>query len=141
MSVYTTGLNQTYIDPFYISNERVEFRLDADRVYLSGMRINNLTATTAPGDGAKEVNHIAGFAGMIQHIYLYDNATVIDAMRHYPRYISHKNLLADNDGCLSNLDSLKGTRLGIKRLIMIMAMSLMTIVRQSIWILCVFVCF
>ena len=113
MSVYTSGIAQQYIDPFYISNERVEFRLDEDRVYLSGMRINNLTATTASGDGAKEVNNLAGFAGMIEHIYLYDNATVIDAMRHYPRYIAHKNLLVENDVCLSNLDSLKGTKLGM----------------------------
>ena len=96
MSVYTSGIAQQYIDPFYISNERVEFRLDEDRVYLSGMRINNLTATTASGDGAKEVNNLAGFAGMIEHIYLYDNATIIDAMRHYPRYIAHKNLLVEN---------------------------------------------
>ncbi len=100
------------VDPVFdrtSGGNRVEFRLPADQVYLSGMRLINIGATATE---ATSYNPILGALCAIKQISLYDGGQVIDQLRLAPLLNSIKNLNVKNDQQLSMERYLKSVGLG-----------------------------
>ena len=77
MSFYTSGVKSTILEPtFDITNNRTEWRLPADGVYLSNMRICNLALTGSE----TAYNRLVGAYGVIKSISLLDGNEMLDQL-------------------------------------------------------------
>jgi hypothetical protein len=79
MAFYTNSISTEIYNAVYDSSKyRSEFRLPADKLFLSNLRILNL-GITALDESTKRYNLINGATGaIIKNIYLYDGSQVID---------------------------------------------------------------
>lgn len=85
MSFYTNNIRTDLIDPIVDNtNNRTEFRLTADTLYLSNLRIANL-GLTQPAKTAYEyfVNELVGDFGIIRRIELLDGSQKIDSVNEF----------------------------------------------------------
>lgn len=78
MAFYTNNVvTEIYNSVFDQSKYRSEFRLTADKLYLSNMRILNLGLTSTEGTD-KRYNLVNGVGAIIKNIYLYDGSVILD---------------------------------------------------------------
>jgi hypothetical protein len=82
----------------HVANSRAEFRLPADQLYFSDLRLINVGAVA---NNATEYNSILGAECMIQSLRLYDGATEIDAVNDFPQWRAVQKLKVANDGAIS----------------------------------------
>ena len=104
MSIYNEGVKTNIIDPVYFSNQRAEFRLESDSVYLSNWRLLNIGVTGAVG--SKTYSGITGAIACIKNIALYDNNVLLDQILDVPKWCGFKsfnNSNADSQDLESNL--------------------------------------
>lgn len=78
MAFYTNNVyTEIFNSVFDQSKYRSEFRLTADKLYLSNMRILNLGLTSTEGTD-KRYNLVNGVGAIIKNIYLYDGSVILD---------------------------------------------------------------
>lgn len=88
------------IDPVYDrKNQRLEFRLHPDTLYLSNMRLLNIGITS--DNGADNYNKALGAYGAIRSISLLDGSQLLDQLQSVPVVQTFKNLNRRNDTQLS----------------------------------------
>ena len=92
MSLYSGALKTHILDDVSFSQNRVEFRFDANTMFYSNLRLVNLGLKGV----ATTYNPLAGCYGTIKHIRLLDGRKEISAMRFANRYMAFDNLLASN---------------------------------------------
>lgn len=80
---------QHIIDPvFNKSNFRAEYRLEADTIYFSSLRLINLGIEAT--SGGREYNKLVGAYGVIKNIYLQDDNEVLDSLNEANRWLGFK---------------------------------------------------
>lgn len=78
MSFYTSNIRTDLVDPIVdVTNNRTEFRLVRDNLYLSNLRLVNLGLVTSDPSGS-DYNHLVGAMGAINRIEILDGATQLD---------------------------------------------------------------
>jgi len=104
MSIYDDGVKTHIIDPVYFSNQRAEYRLESDKVYMTNWRLLNIGCTGAAG--SKAYNGMSGAIACIKNIALYDNNQLLDQILDVPKWCGFKaynNKNADSQDLESNL--------------------------------------
>lgn len=104
MSIYNDGVKTHIIDPVYFSNQRAEFRLESDKIYLTNWRMVNIGVTGVAG--SKTYSGITGAVACIKNIALYDNNVLLDQILDVPKWCGFKsfnNSNADSQDLESNL--------------------------------------
>tara|TARA_R110000744_G_scaffold40074_1_gene90930 strand:- start:2773 stop:4119 length:1347 start_codon:yes stop_codon:yes gene_type:complete len=90
MAFYNSGVKTNIYDPVMtLSNNRVEWNLPADSMYLSSLRIHNIGAFATGGVAAW--NKKGGIFSYIRNITLYDGGVILDQLRFVGEYMSFKN--------------------------------------------------
>ena len=106
MSVFSSSVKSTIIDPVFNSNSRVEFRLNGrGEAYLPTLRIGNLGLTK--NAGSNNTYHFGpGAASCIDRIQLLDGNEPLDTLRNVGNWLTFKNSLhtnSQNDNVFNNL--------------------------------------
>lgn len=89
MSVFNMEIKSEYLDTTQHSNNRSEFRLPADRLYLSDMKVLNVGCRST--DVANQYNFLVGSYGVISKISLLDGSVVIDEVPKFNIVAGFKN--------------------------------------------------
>ena len=98
------------IDPVFQTNNRVEFRLPADSLFLSNMRLLGVGASTSKV--AAYYNPLVGGAAVIRSIALYDGNQLLDQLANAQMILALKAAQTDNDKNISQSRRLAYNRLG-----------------------------
>jgi len=86
MAFYTNSVyTKIYNSVFDQSKYRSEFRLEADTLFLSNMRILNLGLTSTEATD-KRYNLVNGVGAIIKNIYLYDGSVILDKVINFGDY-------------------------------------------------------
>lgn len=95
MSVFSSSVKSTIIDPVFTSSSRCEFRLaNRGEAYMPTMRIGNLGLTNT---GLNNEYHFGvGAASVIDRIQLLDGNEELDALRNVGNWLTFKNSLRTN---------------------------------------------
>lgn len=93
MSYYGNDKKTHIIDPIFQSNNRIEYRLPANTVITSQLRVCDLKCSTG-----KSFNTLLGAKGLIKNIFLYDGATTLDQQRNGKHYNGFINLVNSGGG-------------------------------------------
>jgi hypothetical protein len=80
MALYSSGIKTNILDPEIDNTQRTEFRLNADTVYLTNMRLLDVGLYKVGGSATK-YNVLCGALGVIKSITLLDNGVQLDAIR------------------------------------------------------------
>jgi len=113
MSYYTDDIETHEIQAYTNStNFRTEFRLDADKMYMSNMRLMNIgfkenTAVTRP------VNRLVGAYGIIRSLSLFDDNELIDSLDNFNLWSAFSCYNKKNDDNLSTNYFLKKNNMGL----------------------------
>lgn len=101
MSIYNASIKTLEIDPvFYLANNRAEFRLPTDSLYLTSLRLLNIGVTTTADTSVARYNFLTGSCSTIKNIYLYDGAVVLDQVLDFQNIESFKLYNKENeDNC------------------------------------------
>lgn len=79
MSIYNQNVKTLEIDPiFNLSKTRSEFRLPADSLFFTNLRLLNIGVVVNQADNTVRYNYLTGSGSSIKNIYLYDGTTVLD---------------------------------------------------------------
>jgi len=109
MSVYNSNIQTRLIDPvFDRKNFRAEYRLNADTVYLSNMRLLDQGVHSTADTPA---NKLLGIWG-IKSIALFDGSELLDQLLESSIYKAFKNFNTTNDSALSVEKQLSRTNWG-----------------------------
>tara|TARA_R110002153_G_scaffold187869_1_gene340871 strand:- start:694 stop:1995 length:1302 start_codon:yes stop_codon:yes gene_type:complete len=96
MAFYTSGLKQILTDPVIdIENNRIEWRLTPNTLFLSDMRILNFGAHKT-GLTDMDLNSRAGGWSLVKNIYLQDNGTTLDQLLNANVYMAWKGYNTTN---------------------------------------------
>ena len=112
MSYYTNDIETHEIQAYTNStNFRTEFRLDADKLYMSNMRLMNIgfkenTAVT------RNVNRLVGAYGIIKSLSLFDDNELIDSLDNFNLWAGFSCYNKKNDDNLSTNYFLKKNNMG-----------------------------
>ncbi len=112
MSYYTNDIETHEIQAYTNStNFRTEFRLDADKLYMSNMRLMNIgfkenTAVT------RNVNRLVGVYGIIKSLSLFDDNELIDSLDNFNLWAGFSCYNKKNDDNLSTNYFLKKNNMG-----------------------------
>ena len=113
MSYYTSSIETHEYQAYTNStNFRTEFRLDADKLYMSNMRLLNIgfkenTAVTHP------VNRLVGAYGVISSLAIYDDNELIDSLDNFNLWSAFSCYNKKNDDNLSTNYFLKKNNMGL----------------------------
>ena len=113
MSYYTNDIETHEIQAYTNStNFRTEFRLDADKLYMSNMRLMNIgfkenTAVT------RNVNRLVGVYGIIKSLSLFDDNELIDSLDNFNLWAGFSCYNKKNDDNLSTNYFLKKNNMGL----------------------------
>jgi hypothetical protein len=99
------------IDPVFQTDNRVEFRLPADSLFLSNMRLLGVGASTSNG-GTAYYNPLVGGAAVIRSIGLFDGNQLLDQLANAQMVLALKAAQTDNDENISQARRLAYNRLG-----------------------------
>lgn len=95
---HTSGIQTVLLDTVYDkTNFRSEFRFDADKVYLSNMRVLNLGVIKTSDDTDASYNQLIGAYGVIRQISLMDGGETLSNMVDFNRYMGFKSFTKKND--------------------------------------------
>jgi len=101
MSYYTDDIETHEVQAYTNStNFRTEFRLDADKLYMSNMRLLNIgfkenTAVT------RSVNRLVGAYGVIKNLSIFDDNELIDSLDNFNLWSAFSCYNKKNDDNLS----------------------------------------
>ena len=109
MSAFTNTTTRI-IDPVFQTTNRVEFRLPADSLFLSNMRLLGVGATNDLGPAY--YNPLVGGAAVIRSIGLFDGNQLLDQLANAQMVLALKAAQTDNDENLSQNRWLAYNRLG-----------------------------
>jgi hypothetical protein len=94
---HTSGLKTSLIDSVYDrANFRTEFRFDADKIYLSNMRLLDVGVLSNDATN-RPYNRLVGAYGIIKQITLTDGNEVLSSMQDFNRYSAFKSYVKKND--------------------------------------------
>lgn len=110
MSSYGNITTRIIDSVFDRANLRVEFRLPADNLYLSNMRLVGLGIFSS--NGATSYNELLGALGGVKNIQVFDGSTLIEQMNRAEILNAFKAQQRPNDENLSNNRHLKHNALG-----------------------------
>jgi len=110
MSSYGNITTRIIDSVFDRANLRAEFRLPADSVYLSNMRLIGLGIFSSTA--ASSYNELLGAYGGIKNISVFDGATLLEQMNQAEIVNAFKSVQSDNDSNLSVNRHLKYNQLG-----------------------------
>ena len=107
MSVFSTSLRTTIIDPAFHSQDRCEFRIDnRGQSFMPTLRLGNLGLQKAVDNNNKYAVGPGGL-GIISRIRLMDGNEELDSLRNVGQWMTFKNALksnAQNTSVFNNLD-------------------------------------
>jgi len=93
MSVFSSSLKTTIIDPQFHSKDRCEFRLEnRGQAYMPTLRLGNL-GLSKTGPSPNEYQWGAGVAAVISRIRLMDGNEELDSLRNVAQWMTFKNAL------------------------------------------------
>ncbi len=113
MSYYTDDIETHEVQAYTNStNFRTEFRLDADKLYMSNMRLLNIgfkenTAVT------RSVNRLVGAYGVIKNLSIFDDNELIDSLDNFNLWSAFSCYNKKNDDNLSTNYFLKKNNMGL----------------------------
>ena len=113
MSYYTDDIETHEVQAYTNStNFRTEFRLDADKLYMSNMRLLNIgfkenTAVT------HSVNRLVGAYGVIKNLSIFDDNELIDSLDNFNLWSAFSCYNKKNDDNLSTNYFLKKNNMGL----------------------------
>jgi len=108
MSVFSTSLKTTIIDPQFHSANRCEFRLEnRGQAYMPTLRLGNL-GLLKTGASPNEYQWGAGVASVISRIRLMDGNEELDSLRNVAQWMTFKNALKSNSQNTSVFNNLGG---------------------------------
>ncbi len=113
MSYYTSSIETHEIQAYTNStNFRTEFRLDADKLYMSNMRLLNIgfKENTAV---ERDVNRLVGAYGIISSLAIYDDNELIDSLDNFNLWSAFSCYNKKNDDNLSTNYFLKKNNMGL----------------------------
>ena len=103
MAFYTSGLKQILTDPVIdIENNRIEWRLTPNTLFLSDLRVLNFGAHKT-GVSDAYLNSRAGAWSLVKNIYLQDNGTTLDQLLDANVYMAWKGYNTNNNSA-QNMD-------------------------------------
>ena len=106
MAFYTSGLKQILTDPVIdIENNRIEFRLTPNTLFLSDLTLLNFGAHKT-GVSDMNLNGRAGGWGLIKNISLEDQGTTLDQLLDANVYMAWKGYNTTNSNGM-NMDKFK----------------------------------
>ena len=113
MAFYTSDLKTREIQAHTNStNFRTEFRLDADKLYMTNMRLLNVgwkqNAAVAPA-----INRLVGCYGAIKNLSLYDDNELIDGLDNFNLWAAFNCYNKKNDSNYSVNNFLKKNNMGL----------------------------
>ena len=95
MSVFSSSIKSTIIDPVFHSDTRCEFRLaNRGESYLPTMRIGNLGLSASGDDNTYHFG--PGAIAVISRIQLLDGNEPLDTLRNVGNWLTFKNSLHSN---------------------------------------------
>ena len=98
MSFYTSGIQTQLIDSvFHRDSFRTEFRLDADKTYLTNMRLCGVGATVSTAGLVSNYNALTGAWGVIRQISLLDGNETLCNVQNFNLYTGFKNFKRTNE--------------------------------------------
>ena len=98
MSFYTSGVKSNILEPVVdITNNRTEWRIPSDTVYLSNMRICNLALTGTE----TAYNRLVGAYGVIKSISLMDGNETLDQLLVANVWVGFKQFNKTNSSSLN----------------------------------------
>jgi len=113
MSYYTSSIETHEVQAFTNStNFRTEFRLDADKMYMSNMRLLNIGFQENTGVD-RAVNRLVGAYGIISSLSLYDDNELIDSLDNFNLWAGFTCYNKKNDDNLSTNYFLKKNNMGL----------------------------
>lgn len=99
MSIYSTSVESSIIDPVFSSSRRCEFRLpDRDGAYMSNLRIGNVGVTTT---AIAPYALGCGVASVIKRIQLMDGNEELDSLREANAWLTFKSFFRPNSEAAS----------------------------------------
>jgi len=108
MSVFSSSLKTTIIDPQFHSKDRCEFRLEnRGQAYMPTLRLGNL-GLSKTGASPNEYQYGAGVAAVISRIRLMDGNEELDSLRNVAQWITFKNALKSNSQNTSVFNNMGG---------------------------------
>ena len=112
MSVFSSSLRTTIIDPQFHSENRCEFRLEnRGQAYMPTLRLGNL-GLQKTGATPNEYQWGAGVASVISRIRLMDGNEELDSLRNVAQWMTFKNALKSNSQNTSVFNNLGGDSQG-----------------------------
>ena len=98
MSFYTSGIQTQLIDSvFHRDSFRTEFRFDADKTYLTNMRLCGVGATVSTAGLVSNYNALTGAWGVIRQISLLDGNETLCNVQNFNLYTGFKNFKRTNE--------------------------------------------
>ena len=111
MSVFSSSVKSSIIDPVFTSNTRCEFRLaNRGESYMPTLRVGNLGLTTSGNDNA--YHYGMGALSVISRIQLMDGNEPLDSLRNVGNWLTFKNSLKTNSQNDNVFKRLAGGHLG-----------------------------
>jgi len=105
MALYSSGIKTTIIDPETDNTQRTEFRLNADTVYLTNLRLLDVGIYKV-GGSSTQYNVLCGALGVIKSITLLDNGVQLDAIRNFSDWAGWKAVNQKNTKGLNAYNTL-----------------------------------
>lgn len=100
MSSLANSIKTHELDPVFINDNRVEFRLPNDRAYLSNLRIAGLSITGVNNNSQVQSNlsypASIGAWSSCRNIYLYNDNVVLSQLLEAPQYLAMNNISRSN---------------------------------------------
>ena len=113
MSYYTSSIETHEIQAYTNStNFRSEFRLDADKLYMSNMRLMNI-GFKENNAVTRDVNRLVGAYGIIKSLSLFDDNELIDSLDNFNLWAGFSCYNKKNDDNLSTNYFLKKNNMGL----------------------------
>jgi len=111
MALYSSGIKTTILDPEIDNTQRTEFRLNADTVYLTNLRLLDIGIYKVGGSSTR-YNVLCGALGVIKSITLLDNGVQLDAIRNVSDWAGWKAVNQKNTKGLNVYNTLSKNGVG-----------------------------
>jgi hypothetical protein len=111
MSLYSSGLKTTILDPETDNSQRTEFRLNADTVYLTNMRLLDVGIYKVGGSSTR-YNALCGALGVIKSLTLLDNGVQLDSIRNFSDWAGWKAVNMKNSKSINVNNTLTKNGIG-----------------------------
>ena len=112
MSIFSSSVKSSIVDPQFESNTRCEFRLfGRNQSYMPTLRLGNIGLQKDP-DNQNTYHFGVGCASVIDRIHLLDGNEPLDTLRNVGNWLTFKNTLKTNSQNSNVFNELTGGSLG-----------------------------